>query len=311
MFELDTWQEIWHTIQKNKVRTLLTAFSVAWGIFLLIILLGFGTGFQKGVEYQFRDDATNAIYVRPGKTSLPHKGKGVGRQVKFTMDDISILTNKISKIDHMTGRYYIWGDYVARYKDKYSSFNIRGVHPDHQYLEKSIIIKGRYLNDFDMSQNRKVTVIGKEVEDVLFGEEDPIGKYIDVNGIKYLVVGVYEDEGGPNELRNLYMPITTVQKAYNGSNRVHHIMFTVGDASVKESQEILEQTKMLMSERHAFSLEDKRALFIFNSVEEFQKFMSLFAGIKFFLWIVGIGTIIAGIVGVSNIMLIVVKERTR
>ncbi|MGF1638532.1 MAG: ABC transporter permease, partial [Cyclobacteriaceae bacterium] len=161
------------------------------------------------------------------------------------------------------------------------------------------------------SQNRKVTVIGKEVEDVLFGEENPIGKYIDVNGIKYLVVGVYEDEGGPNELRNLDMPITTVQKAYNGSNRVHHIMFTVGDASVKESQEILEQTKMLMSERHAFSIEDKRALFIFNSVEEFQKFMSLFAGIKFFLWIVGIGTIIAGIVGVSNIMLIVVKERTR
>ncbi len=311
MFDLDKWQEIFHTISKNKLRTFLTAFSVAWGIFMLILLLGFGTGFHNGVIWQFRDDATNSIWIRPGQTSIPYNGLKPGRNIRLTNEDFDAISQQVNGVEHITSRFYLSGEFTVRYKDKYSSFNVRACHPDHKYLENTIVIEGRFLNELDIREKRKVTAIGTQIVETLFEQEDPIGKWIDVNGIKYKVVGIYDDHGGENEVRNIYIPISTAQMAYGGGNRVHQIMFTTGDATVAESKQMEAQLLNVLTRRHNFSPEDERAIRIQNSVEFFQKFMDLFAGIKLFLWVVGFGTIIAGIVGVSNIMLIVVRERTR
>jgi putative ABC transport system permease protein len=312
MFSIDRWQEIYYTIRRNKLRTFLTAFSVSWGIFLLVVLLGAGTGLQNGVKYQFRDDAMNSIWIRPGQVSMPYKGMNTGRRIQLDNRDFDAIANQIEGVEHITARYYIQGEYTVRYKDKYSSFNVRGCHPAHRYLEKTIVTEGRFLNDIDLQERRKVTAIGTKVVEALFEEGvDPIGKWINVNGILYKVVGIYEDEGGENEVRNIYIPITTAQMVYGGGDRVNRIMFTVGDASVKEATAMAEQATNILSERHVFSPDDPRAIFVQNAVEFYQRFLNLFTGIKAFLWVVGIGTIVAGIVGVSNIMLIVAKERTR
>lgn len=311
MFDIDKWQEILNTIRKNKLRTFLTAFSVAWGIFILMILLGFGTGFQKGVEYQFRDVATNSIWVWNGETSLPYKGIQPGKRIWFENQDMEALRRKVSGVEHASGRYYCWGEFIIRYKDNYSSFEVMGCEPGHQYIENQRPVNGRYINELDMKERRKVCVIGTDVVPVLFGEEDPIGKWIEVRGILYKVVGVFDDEGGEGELKRIFIPLSTAQLAYSEPTRLHQMMFTAGDASVKESNDMVVQVRRLLAENHTFDPEDPRAVRVWNNVEEFQKFSALFAGIRFFLWIVGLGTIIAGIVGVSNIMLIVVKERTR
>ncbi len=311
MFELDNWQEIYHTVKKNKLRTFLTAFSVSWGIFMLILLLGFGTGLQNGVEAQFSDVATNSLWLNAGQTSLPYKGTKPGKQIRMDNEDFGNIIQQISEVEYITGRFYCYGEFTVRYKDKYSSYEVLGCHPEHQFLENQTAVKGRFINEMDWRHKRKVAAIGTKVAEALFGDEDPIGKEINVKGIMYKVVGVFKDAGGDEEMRRIFIPISVAQLTYGGTNQLHQIMFTVGNASVEESNAIKQSVVSLMSQRHKFSPEDTRALYIWNNVEEFQKFMSLFEGIRIFVWIVGFGTIIAGIVGVSNIMLIVVKERTR
>ena len=176
MFDLDKWQEILHTINKNKLRTFLTAFSVAWGIFMLVLLLGFGTGFHNGVKWQFRDDATNSIWIRPGQTSVPYNGLSPGKNIKLTNEDYAALGQQVDGVEYITSRFYLSGEFTVRYKDKYSSFNVRACHPDHMYLENTIVTSGRFLNDFDIRDKRKVTAIGTDIVQTLFGSEDPIGK---------------------------------------------------------------------------------------------------------------------------------------
>ncbi|MEM7551403.1 MAG: ABC transporter permease [Bacteroidota bacterium] len=310
MFDIDKWQEIFHTIRKNKLRTFITAFNVAWGIFILILLVGFGRGFSNGVENQFRDDATNSIWIWAGQTSKAHKGMKPGRNIQLTNQDFEAV-NRINGVEYITARYYLRGEFTVRYKDRYSSFSVRACHPDHQYLEKTIVTKGRYLNQKDLDDKRKVTSIGTEVVKVLFGNEDPIGKYIDINGIPYKVVGVYEDEGGEGEIKIIYIPITTAQTAYGAGNKINQIMFTMGDASLAESITIQNSVDELLRERLIIAEDDERAIRVNNSLEDFMRFQNLFAGIRGFLFFVGICTLIAGVVGISNIMLIVVKERTR
>lgn len=312
MFDLDKWEEIFNTIRQNKLRTFLTAFSVSWGIFMLILLLGAGSGLLNGVKEMFKDDAINSIWIRSGQTSIPYKGMQPGRRIQFTNEDYNNLKNKVEGLEHITARYFLWGDYTVRYEKKYSSFQVRGVHPAHLYLENTILTSGRYINDLDIEQKRKVAVIGQEVVNSLFENgDDPLGKWIDISGILYKVVGTFKDEGSEREQQVIIIPISTTQMAYNGSNRVHMMMFTVGDASVKESMVMGDQAKNLLIERHKFSPEDERAIHMWNNLENFQRFKDLFGGINIFIWIVGMGTIVAGVVGVSNIMLIIVKDRTR
>jgi putative ABC transport system permease protein len=312
MFDIDKWQEILFTIRKNKLRTFLTAFSVAWGIFILMILLGFGTGLRHGVEYDFREDAVNSIWISPGRTSLPYKGMKPGRIIRLKNEDLTFLTERVEGVEYSAGRFFCYGEFTVRYKDKYSSYSVLGITPDLMYIENQTPKQGRYINDMDLEERRKVAIIGPNVVEGLFSKkENPIGKWIDVRGIQYKIVGIYDDKGDEGEVNRIFIPLTTAQLAYNAKNRLHTIMYTVGDATVKESNQIVEETKNLLSKKYKFDPEDDRAVFIFNSVENFQRFMDLFTGIRIFLWIIGIFTIIAGIVGVSNIMLIIIKDRTR
>jgi len=310
VLSLDRWQEILGTVRRNKMRTSLTALSVAWGIFMLVILLGAGTGLENSVAEKFKDDAVNSIWVFAGKTSKPYQGMPIGRAVQLTNADYEAV-KAIPGIDKITGRYYLRGEnYQVTYGDKHSAFDIRSVHPDHLYLEKTIMVAGRFLDDLDIRDRTKVAVIGMEVKKFLFGDQDPLGTYVDIGGIAYQVVGVFEDVGGEGELRKIYIPISTAQAAYGGGDHVNQIMFTLS-GSVADSKRLEGQVLSLLAARHHFAPDDKRAVRFRNNLESYGEIQQIFHFIRLFLWIVGIGTIIAGIVGVSNIMLISVRERTR
>ncbi|MEQ8338920.1 MAG: ABC transporter permease [Cyclobacteriaceae bacterium] len=314
MFDLDKWQEIFYTIDKNRLRSFITAFNVAWGIFILIILMGFGVGFQNGIKNEFSDDATNTMYFWSGRTSMAHKGMQPGRQIKFNNQDYEAISERVKGIEYLTGIYWVQGEFVVRYENNYSSFQIRSVDVDYPHIEQSVLLDGRFINAKDLKEKRKVAVVGEKVVEVLFKKLDPIGKYITVNGIKYKVVGVFNEKGvEANQYMSkvIFIPRTTAQVAYGGGDRIHNIWLTVDAATVEESHRIQNEVHALLAERHRFSKEDKRAVSAFNRLEEFQKWMGVFDGIRIFLAFVGILTLVAGIVGVSNIMLIVVKERTR
>jgi putative ABC transport system permease protein len=310
VFDLDKWQEIFETIRKNKLRTFLTGFSVAWGIFMLIVLLGSGQGLAHGIEYQFRDDAINSIWVYAGTTSVPHQGLKPGRNVQFTNDDHESVAIQLDGAEHVTSRFYVGTPHVS-YGKKFGTFDVRAVHPGHLYLENTIMVEGRFINDLDIRDHRKSAVLGVPVKTALFGDEPAIGKDIEVNGIAFKVVGIFEDEGGQNEMEKVYLPISTAQRAFGGDNRIAQFMLTTGEADLERSTAMVEDIRRKLAARHKFATDDTRAVFVNNLNERFARFVNLMAGIRLFIWIIGIGTILAGVVGVSNIMMIVVRERTK
>ncbi|MBC8314637.1 MAG: ABC transporter permease [Bacteroidales bacterium] len=313
MFELDKWQEIYSTIRKNKLRTFLTGFAVAWGIFMLIILLGSGKGLENGVTDQFRGGANNGIWISSGMTSLEYKGLQAGRLIRFTNEDYDLLKASIRDHEFMSSRMFL-GNTITSYKNEYGTFYLSPCHPDYGHIKEVEMLEGRFLNIFDINQYRKVAIIGEKVKEDLFKGSDTVamGEYLNINGVLFKVVGVFRDFGrDDSELRRIYIPITTAQRVFSGQNVVSQISLTTGDATVEEVNMILEQTRNLLARKHTFDKEDERAVFIWSKNEDFRRFQGLFLGIRLFIWIVGIGTIIAGIVGVSNIMMISVKERTK
>lgn len=311
MLSLDSWQEILDTVRKNKLRTVLTGFSVAWGIFMLILLLGSGQGLSHGIEYQFRDDAINSVWVSSGTTSTPYKGMQPGRSIQFRNRDYDEIRGGVEGIEHMSGRFWIRGSTTVSYGQENGTFEVRCVHPGHRHLEKTNVTRGRYINDLDIREHRKIAILGTVVEKDLFKGADAIGKYVKINGIAFLVVGVFEDEGGENEMQRIYLPISTAQRVFNGGDRLGQMMFTTGDATVDEGNRMVEDVRGTLARRHSFDPEDRRAVFVWNNYEQFAKFVGVMNGIRLFVWVIGIGTLLAGVVGVSNIMLIAVRERTR
>ena len=315
MFNLDMWQEIYGTVRRNKLRTTLTGFAVAWGIFMLVVLLGAGRGLANGIQYQFRDDAVNSIWIFPGKTSMPYDGQGPGRQIQLDNGDYDAI-KALPGVEHISGRLYLWNEGTVSRGDKHTAYDIRAVHPDHRYIEKTEMITGRFINDIDLNQRRKVAVIGDEVREFLFRpDEDPIGQWITIYGLQYEVVGVFHDEGGEGERKKIYIPISTAQMAYGGAqggtDKMNHLMFTVGDASAAASKALETRVTKLLAKRHHFSPDDKRALRTRNNLEEYGKIATVITMMQLMVWVVSLLTILAGIVGVSNIMLIAVRERTR
>jgi putative ABC transport system permease protein len=314
MFDLDKWQEILATIKKNKLRTFLTGFSVAWGIFMLIILLGSGKGLENGFDHEFAQSAKNSLWIWTGKTSLPYNGMNPGRPIRFTNDDYTNLNNNVPEREYISGRFNIWNGGQISYKNEVHTFSIRNVHPDYREIEKLEILEGRFVNKMDIDQNRKVTIISTIVRDALFKGDsaEALGKYILVNEIPFRVVGIFTDETrNERNLRMLYVPISTAQMVFNGGNRLHEISMTINADNMEEAELAEKNIRERLARVHNFDPEDRRALGTHNSFENYMQMQSIFKGIRLFIWIIGIGTIIAGIVGVSNIMVIVVKERTR
>ena len=308
MLDLDQWQEILSTIRKNKLRTFLTGFSVAWGIFMLVILLGSGNGLAKGVIYNF-SDAKNSIWMGGGQTSTAYGGFNAGRRINFTNDDIELVNKTHGNIENLTARYGIWGSMIS-YKNNYGDFDVQAINPGHQVIEAVKLMNGRLLNELDVKAYRKVAIIGKLAKEQIFKDENPIGKYIRLRGIPFQVVGVFDDIHD-GETKRLYIPISIAQKTFITQNRVGTIAFTAGNASVEEAQQMIDQIRSQMAKKYNFDPDDNRAMWSWNALEEYKKMQALFKGINIFVLVIGIFTIIAGIVGVSNIMLIVVKERTK
>lgn len=310
MFDIDKWQEIFEVVRANKLRTLLTAFSVSWGIFMLILLLGAGQGLRNGFESQFKDDAVNSVWLRTGNTGVEYKGMKPNRRIQMSNTELDMIANTFEDIDHITGRVAIWGMDMS-YKEKTANFPMRGVHPDHKVLENTIVLEGRFINDNDVKEKSKVCVIGQDAVNELFGKEDPLGKYISVWGVLYKVIGTFNDVGSRWENKMVYTPVTTAQLVFNTQTRLDRIMFTTGDASEERVNQIVEETRKMLSDKLVFDPTDSRALYISNNAEEYKMFTGIFSGINAFVWIIGIMTIIAGVVGISNIMMITVKERTK
>jgi putative ABC transport system permease protein len=315
LVSLDRWQEVFITIGRNKLRTALTTISVAWGIFVLVALLGLGTGLDNGLRKNFARDATNSVWMMANKTSVPHGGYDIGRRIMFQNVDYDDA-KKVTGIDHISGTHFIagngWGSMYVTRGNKANAFQINATHPDAFKLEAHEIVMGRFLSDSDVTEKRKSTVIGRPVRDFLFTpDENPIGEWIIVNKVPFQVVGVFSDPGGQEQERQIYIPVSTAQLSFNGADKLGAIAFTVGDANAEESKAIVDKVTAQMAERHNFDPNDRQAVRVWNNVENFSRFKMMFLGISIFVIVIGLGTLAAGVVGVSNIMMIAVKERTK
>jgi putative ABC transport system permease protein len=317
-FEMDIWQEILHTVKQNRLRSLLTAFGVFWGLFMLVIMIGTGNGLQKGAYSEFSSYATNSVFVWPRLTTKPYKGFPIGRRFRFTNEDTQVLRRVVPGISALAPRGRKRGgngDNNVTHKDKTATLTIYGDHPEVQYIRLLHIISGRFLNQFDLNERRKVAVIGEETVKLLFEKgASPLGAYISINNINFKVVGVYRlpsknDEDYEEEAKAVFLPLSTFQQVFNWGDTVGWFSIT-SDPQVKVS-DVRDEVIRILAGRHAIAPEDERAFGSWNMEEEFEKIADLFVGIRFIVWFVGVFTLVAGIIGVSNIMLIAVKERTR
>ena len=316
MFDLDKWQEIFITIGKNKLRTFLTVFGIGWGIFMIIILLGAGKGLQNGVERDFSAWATNSGFFWSRRTTISYGGYQPGRTIKFTNKDTDILRKKIPGLAYLAPRNQLAGfngGNVVTYRNQSGNFRVNGDYPGYINIQRVKMAKGRFINDFDISDNRKIAVIGRNVKDVLFEDSNPIGKYIKINGVNFKVVGLFDSrrtgEQADRDTQTIYLPFTTFQKAFNYGNRVGWYAYAVKPGY--KVSEVEEAILTNLRKRHSIHPLDVDAIGTNNLEEEFAEISGLFSGINVFTWFVGISTLLAGVIGVSNIMLIIVKERTK
>ncbi len=308
---MDILQEIWSGLRHNKLRTVLTGLSVSWGIFILIILLAAGNGLKNGVTSNFSDRATNTVQIWPGRTSKPHQGYQAGRELSLTEKEVQKIDEDVKE---MTDRTPVLDNYLTiTYKSEYGSYSVRGVTP----LYTSIFnLKfgengGRFINQTDINEKRKVIVLDKKVVDVLFKDELPVGKFVQVGQVMFQVIGVNskKDNWGNG---NTYIPLSTSQAIFNPDEKYRSIAMTVNGLTTMEENDTFNlDLKKTLSQTMIFDPEDTQALWIRNSQRDYIKTMNIFNGITLFVSIIGIFTLIAGIVGVSNIMLVTVKERTR
>jgi len=317
MFDVERWQEIFEAISKNKLRTFLTGLSVASGIFILVILLGIGEGMRNGIASEFENDAANILYVWTGVTSKEYKGLNPGRLITMKNDDYNFVTSKYEdELEYKSSIYQIRNG-IINYNKESGSYRVEGVLPDYQFLENASMVNGRYINYKDHENFEKVVVLGNKVKSDLFKNgEDPLGKYVQISNINFKVIGVFSDPGGEREESRVFLPLSTAQRVFNGGNDIRFLSFTLQkednfEDALAASEKFSSELDSHLKEKYSIAPDDTRAITINNRLEDAKRFYDLMNMIKFFFWGVGICTIIAGIVGVSNIMLIIVKERTR
>ncbi len=317
MIDLDKWQEIFHALKQNKWRTLLTAFGVFWGIFMLLVMLGSGQGLQNGVTQGFGDFATNSVFIWPQRTSMAYKGFDRGRFFSFRDGDVEAIRQTIPDIQYFAPRIqgggFQSGDNIVR-GDRAGAYSVYGDYPEYFMIDPVNIIEGRFINNLDLQEMRKVIVIGERVYEELFDkDEECIGEYIRIQGIYFKVIGRFKSKKSGEQANQdnsaVFAPFTTMQRAYNYGDRLGWLSVTsVDNVPVSEVQANIIS---LLKKRHHIHPEDDVAIGSFNVEKEFKQMKGLFFGIDMLIWIVGIGTLMAGVIGVSNIMLVIVKERTK
>ena len=315
MIDLDAWQEVWATLRSNKLRAFLTALGVFWGVFMLILMLGIGNGLERGVIHNLSGLTNYSVYIWPQRTSMPYKGLPPGRYVKFNNADIAAIA-RTEGVEHVAPRLQLgmWreGQNVS-YGAKKTNFNVMGDSPEFQYVEPLILDHGRFINQRDMTEERKVVVIGDEVRKTFFGDENPIGKYIQVKRVYFQVIGVMRTlktgDDGERMMSSVYVPFTTFQTAFNMKDHVGWFALT---ARTSLPAALVEQNvRRSIIVGHRIHPDDALSVGSYNAAEKFQNIQGLFRGIRKFVWFVGTLTLLAGMLGVSNILLIIVKERTK
>ena len=311
MFSRDRWREIFETISKNKLRTFLSGFTVALGIFIFIILFGLGNGLKNTFQEFFLDDASNAIFLNPGKTSMPYKGFKANRRIEFENEDLEDIKQNFPMFtEYVTPR--ISRSALTRYKNESNSYTTRGVAPGHQFIEKTLLMKGRYINERDLENKTKVAVIGRMVAKDLFKTEEPIGKYIDIGSTAFKVVGVFQDDGGDREERYIYLPYTTRQLLEKGNDKVDQLIVTfpkeMGHAGAIAFETSL---KRYFKDKKSIDPRDPNGIYFQNLTDDLKQSQQFAVVLQLIVSFVGLGTLIAGIIGISNIMVFVVKERTK
>jgi putative ABC transport system permease protein len=316
MFDKDNWQEIFATIRKNRLRTFLTSLGVGWGIFMLVIMLGAGNGLQNGIMQDFNGTATNSFYMWTQKTSKAYKGMKPGRSFYFNNADVAALSQLkelevVSPQNQLGG--HAQGSNVIR-GIKTGNFQVGGVYPNISSIQYMNVTKGRFLNDNDIKEKRKVCVIGTRVKEVLFNKgEEALGNYIRINGVYFKIIGCTTPTGNGDRAREeserIMIPFTTFQSAFNYGDIVGWFAIAAHKNIPAEAAEKI--AIAFVKERHKVAPEDEQAIGHWNMGVQYKKMTGLFIGISLLAWAVGAGTLIAGVIGISNIMLIVVKERTR
>jgi putative ABC transport system permease protein len=297
MFNVERWQEIFEAIAKNKLRTFLTGISVASGIFILVILLGVGKGLQNGISKQFERDADGIIEVWSGTTTKEYKGLNPGRQIQFRNSDYDISVQKFGdQLEKKASTYNFWNGLISYGKES-GNYQYRGVYPDYIVIEK-------------------VAVIGLKIKQDLFKDKEALGEQIAINNINFKIVGVFTDPAGEREETRAYLPITTTQRAFGGGDKISNLFYILHkkdtyEEALAESTKFSKELNQLLKSKNVVAPDDESAISVHNSVENAKQFYDLNLYIRLFFWWVGICTIIAGVVGVSNIMLIIVKERTK
>jgi putative ABC transport system permease protein len=311
MIDWDKWQEILSSLRRQKLRTSLTAFGVFWGIFMLVILLGFGTGFGINIDTQY-GNIKNVIWVwSSGKTQIPYEGLGKGRNINITQEDVIALRENTSNAEMVDGVNQINGQLAVHEKES-GSFRLMGTHANWQGLMTLRVIEGRYINKNDEIEMRKVAVIGTRVRDILFkGKKEVLGETIYVNGVYFKVVGIYKstEPDNPFQSSSIYIPNDTLRNAFNSKDGFSFLIYQPregygGSTAVKEIKKILQERKKIHPD-------DSGVIGTYDNGEDYKQDKNLVTGIIGFSWIVAIGTIIAGAIGIGNIMLVIVKERTR
>lgn len=296
-------------MRRNKLRTFLTAFGVFWGIFMLVLLLGAGKGLQNGVLKGF-GGAYNGLFVMGGKVSLPWQGLQPGRAVILSNEDMQAIRRQVLGVELMAPRNRLGGEYTIVRGTQNGAYQVFGAAPDFFYLNGEKLAAGRLISPLDVAERRKVIILGERVRKVLFGDEDALGQYVQIRGVFFRVVGIFKtnQNGGRNEER-AYTPFSTFQSTFNQYNQVQ--MLALSTSSGLPAAELADRVRLLLATRHHFDPADEQALRIDNTEEEVKRFLGLFNGIRIFVAVIGILTLMAGVVGVSNIMLIIVQERTR
>jgi len=311
MFDIDRWREIFQSMSKNKLRTVLSGFTVAFAILLFTLLFGVVSGLRNQFSEFFVDDAMNSIFVRVWKTSKPYKGLQSGRIIQLKNKDFDYVTDKYdNKLQFKSAR--VFKNFNIAYKNNQDNFSITAVHPDHQFLEKTLVKKGRFINQLDIDKASKVIVIGRLVKKDLFGELPAIGRYVNVGGSSYKVIGIFNDDGGDDAERVCYIPISTAQRLYGNNDYINQMFLGYNpELSLDEAIAFGKKIERDLKQELDIHPDDQNALFVRNMAEA-NKGVGMFMGVLYaIVIIIGLGTLIAGIIGISNIMIFVIKERTK
>ncbi|HKM93794.1 MAG TPA: ABC transporter permease [Prolixibacteraceae bacterium] len=316
MFDIDRWKEIISALKKNRLRSFLTAFGVFWGIFMLIIMAGVGKGLENGMFEGVGQVAQNSFFMWTNNTSEPYQGFRRGRWWNFDNEDVNFIKKHIPEADIVSPRIFAGGgggNNTIR-ADRAASFYIKGDYPEWNDIDPANVLKGRWLNNVDIIQRRKICVVGEQVIKELFdADENPIGEYLKVNGVYYKIVGVIKPVSNINmngrSEESIFIPFSTMQVAYNYGNNVHVLGVTTkpGYSAAFVEKKVMDAIK----QRHKIAPTDVQAIAHVNLEKQFKQFGAMFDGIRILTWIVGFGTLLAGVIGVSNIMLVIVRERTQ